>query len=314
MKRNLFAAVITAGLLLSLTGCQLAKEESSSQDRLVGAFITTEYLDLMDMEAYLNDHLDEVTKGEEILVDGDTSAYQERVYGVNQSDDPEHPDYTFPGLEGIAIYYIPVDAGEESYWTSSTAEEAQLYTAFNLSNDMDEIVVTADLYVSADGGLHSFYANPIYQTAEGELYLISGTGISGEMSEDGTQMSQTLNETNTITRQGKTVQQRFEIKLNYNAVYPMDKTVLLQLDQNNQVIHRQELLPGQAPETLTPAEETAYILVESCRTDSQGETVIDREIVSRGEDSLYTYSLQPSGFFTKQATQVLWEEAESAQQ
>lgn len=104
------------------------------------------------------------------------------------------------------------------------------------------------------------------------------------------------------------MQQRFEIKLNYNAVYPMDKTVLLQLDQNNQVIHRQELLPGQAPETLTPAEETAYILVESCRTDSQGETVMDREIVSRGEESLYTYSLQPSGFFTKQATQVLWEE------
>ena len=65
MKRNLFAALITAGLLLSLTGCQLAKVESGSQDRLVGAFITTEYLDLMDMEAYLNDHLDEVTKGEE---------------------------------------------------------------------------------------------------------------------------------------------------------------------------------------------------------------------------------------------------------
>ena len=193
MKRNLFAALITAGLLLSLTGCQLAKVESGSQDRLVGAFITTEYLDLMDMEAYLNDHLDDVKKGGEILVDGDTRAYEERIYGVNQSDDPEHPDYTFPGLEGIAIYYIPVDAGEESYWTSSTAEEAQLYTAFNLSNDMDEIVVTADLYVSADGGLHSFYANPIYQTAEGELYLISGTGISGEMSADGTQMNQTLN-------------------------------------------------------------------------------------------------------------------------
>ena len=314
MKRNLFAAVMTAGLLLSLTGCQLAKEESSGQDRLVGAFITTEYLDLMDMDAYLTDHLDEVTKGGEILVDGDTSAYQERIYGVNQSDDPEHPDYTFPGLEGIAIYYILVDDGEDSYWTSSTAGEAQLYTAFNLNDAMDEIVVTADLYVSADGGLHSFYANPIYQTAEGELYLIGGTGISGEMDDDGVQMSQTLNEINTITRQGKTTQQRFEIKLNYNAVYPIEKTVLLQLDQNNQVIRRQEFLPGQAPETLTPAEETSYLLVESCRTDSQGETVIDREIVSRGEDSLYTYSLQPSGFFTKQATQVLWEEAESAQQ
>lgn len=308
MKRNLFAALITAGLLLSLTGCQLAQEERVGQDRLVGAFITTEYLDLMDMEAYLNDHLDEAKKGGEILVDGDTRAYEERIYGVNESDDPEHPDYTFPGLEGVAIYYIPVDAGEDSYWTSGTAEEAQLYTAFNLSDDMDEIVVTADLYVSADGGQHDFYANPIYQTEEGELYLTGGTGISGVMDEDGIQMSQTLNETNTITRQGKTMQQRFEIKINYNAVYPIDKTVLLQLDQNNQVIHRQEFLPGQAPETLTPAEETSYILVENCRTDSQGETVIDREIVPRGEESLYTYSLQPNGFFTKQATQVLWEE------
>lgn len=314
MKRNLFASLITAGLLLSLTGCQLAKEESGSQDRLVGAFITTECLDLMDMDAYLNDHLDEVKKGGEILIDGDTSAYEERIYGVNESDDPEHPDYTFPGLEGIAIYYILVDTEEDQYWTSSTAEEVQLYTAFNLSDDIDEIVVSADLYVSADGGLLSFYANPIYQTAEGELYLISGTGISGEMDDDSVQMSQTLNETNTIIRQGKTMQQRFEIKINYNAIYPIDKIVLLQLDQNNQVIDRQEFLPGQVPETLTPTKETAYILAENCRTDSQGENVMDREIVSRGEDSLYTYALQSNGFFAQQTTQVFWEESESAQQ
>ena len=51
MKRNLFAALITAGLLLSLTGGQLAKEESSSQDRVVGACVTAEYLDLMALEA-----------------------------------------------------------------------------------------------------------------------------------------------------------------------------------------------------------------------------------------------------------------------
>ena len=47
-------AIIIAFLL---NGCQLAREGGNvgHPDELVGVFITTEYVDLFDMEGYLND-------------------------------------------------------------------------------------------------------------------------------------------------------------------------------------------------------------------------------------------------------------------
>ena len=61
--------------VLSLSGCQLARTDlESTGDRLVGVLVTEEYLDLFDMEAYLNDNLN-VFKGDMVL-DGDISDYQ----------------------------------------------------------------------------------------------------------------------------------------------------------------------------------------------------------------------------------------------
>lgn len=49
-------AILIAG---TMGGCTLAVPyagKEGSGDRMIGAFITTEYLDLYDMESYLNDH------------------------------------------------------------------------------------------------------------------------------------------------------------------------------------------------------------------------------------------------------------------
>ena len=46
-------------MAFTASGCTLAVPEAGTDgngDRLIGAFITSEYLDLYDMEGYLNDH------------------------------------------------------------------------------------------------------------------------------------------------------------------------------------------------------------------------------------------------------------------
>lgn len=60
-RKSLCLSVLLLMQLLMLTllsGCQLAREdEGENGDRLVGVFVTTEYIDLFDMERYLNDNL-----------------------------------------------------------------------------------------------------------------------------------------------------------------------------------------------------------------------------------------------------------------
>ena len=46
-------------MAFTASGCTLAVSDAGTDgngDRLIGAFITSEYLDLYDMEGYLNDH------------------------------------------------------------------------------------------------------------------------------------------------------------------------------------------------------------------------------------------------------------------
>ena len=66
---NLFLIIF---LVLLLTGCQLAKEKEGTveeKDRLMGVFITTEYLDLFDGEVFINDHRDDMLDGDVLIQD-----------------------------------------------------------------------------------------------------------------------------------------------------------------------------------------------------------------------------------------------------
>ncbi len=310
MKRIL-CGVLLLILGLPLSGCQLASDRGEdSEDQLVGVFITTEYLDLMDMDAYLNDHLNELEDGATLTVEGDTRAYQERVYAVDVSEDPQNPDYRFPGIEGVPIYSVPVPEpeGDDYCWTPSNAPEAWQYYNYTVEDDMEGMVITAELYVSTEKGHQQFYANPMYRTAEGEIYLVGGTGAGGDMDEPGISLTLTVEETCDMTLNGETTRQRCEVKVTVTSVYPVEKTVLIQMDGNNQVIGTEEFLPGQAPAEFTPKENTAYLVVETHRQSQSGDQTVDRELFDRGDTVFSTYQEGESGFFCRTDTVIYWPE------
>lgn len=310
MKRIL-CGVLLLILGLPLSGCQLASDRGEdSEDQLVGVFVTTEYLDLMDMDAYLNDHLNELTDGGTITMEGDTSAYQERVYAVDVSEDPQNPDYRFPGIEGVPIYSVPVPEpeGDDYCWTPSNAPEAWQYYNYTVEDDMEGMVITAELYVSTEKRHHQFYANPMYRTAEGEIYLVGGTGAGGDMDELGTSLTLTVEETSDMTLNGETTRQRCEVKVTVTSVYPVEKTVLIQMDGNNRVIASQEFLPAQAPAEFTPESNTAYLLVETHRQSQSGDQTVDRELFDWEDTVFSTYQEGENSFFCRTYTVIHWPE------
>ena len=84
MKYKILYAVCCALLMGLLGGCQLAREDAGAnaiQDRLIGVFVTTDYIDLFDAEGYLNENLKGFQNGN-VIVDGDTRRYEGRLYGT----------------------------------------------------------------------------------------------------------------------------------------------------------------------------------------------------------------------------------------
>ena len=82
-SKKLFALLSIFILSLSVTGCQLAKEEglqSSIEDRIIGVFITKDYIDLFNMEEYLKDNHGKLSS-KEFSVEG-SDEYQGRIYAT----------------------------------------------------------------------------------------------------------------------------------------------------------------------------------------------------------------------------------------
>ena len=82
----ILAGVVISALILGSTGVvSLAKNEESleadvqQKDRLIGIFVTTEYLDLFDFEGYLNENMNKVLSGGEIS-QADSAKYEGRLY------------------------------------------------------------------------------------------------------------------------------------------------------------------------------------------------------------------------------------------
>ena len=69
-------------MAFTASGCTLAVPEAGTDgygDRLIGAFITSEYLDLYDMEGYLNDHAASLMNNSSITI-GNDSRYEGNLW------------------------------------------------------------------------------------------------------------------------------------------------------------------------------------------------------------------------------------------
>lgn len=284
--KKLLAMLLTVCLVL--TGCQLATEETSkdgvvSSDRLVGVVVTTEHLDLFDVEAYLQDNLDDVMDGEI----GDTSAYQGRIYAQAVVEKSTTEDgvpctttyYNFDQIDGIQMLYYEANTiredGSVLAYSFTNGYTSEGFGALSFGGDVNE----GTIYVPNDTAEVCIYVNPVYQDAEGRLYLVAGTGLSTDYIE-GSSMSQTTSEEYTETIDGEETIYKREFKITVEGIQVPEKVVIYQMSGENQILDRQEYVPGELPEELTPADGCAYILVEEYAGDE-----VTRELLEPGNST-----------------------------
>lgn len=315
MKQIKLTSILLA-LLLLLTGCQLARPDVGavqSGDRLIGVLVTKEYLDLFDVEAYFQDHTSELLKGGDHVVE-DTQPYEGRIYATmtmealpdGDGGTMEHPKYAFEGVDGS--FYFVFSVSEEDgpgYTATQSGEEiSDGQTSLFYSDQEEAMELEATIYYAPQVGeeVTGFYFNPVYQTADGRVYVMSGSGTSTSVDGAGVSFSHTLSEENTQTENGVSKIWRTSVKVTVESVDPPERITVLQMGEDHRILSEISYEPGTLPETMTLPGETAYLIVETISGGS-----VNRELVDRDAENLETFRCRDDRICVKQTTYLTWE-------
>lgn len=283
--------------MLMLPGCQLAsveKREERSLDKLVGVFITFEPLELgYDMEAFLAEH-SEILKDSDVTLDfGEGQEYAGSL-PVTVGEDC----WEVHGYEGLSVGRV----WNGEYWTGFSSEGiCGLNSHIAAGDDGDDISVEGTVYFPA-GSMVMLCTNPVYQTADGEYYLVQGQSFCSTI-EAGGSMSQSVSDEKTWTEDGVETAYAAEYTTIVKGVSLAERVVLVWMSGDHQMVGRTEYIPGQLPEVLTPPADAAYLIVE----EVTGETVA-RKLCQSGEDSVCVYYQAEDPWCLPEFVEIQWAE------
>lgn len=290
-KRRLCAAILmTIVLTIQLCSCQLAKadgaaESTQARDLLIGVYVTTESLNLFDMERFLNDHADQLLNSSPLVAEPDISGqYSRRIYATSQNKDG-HTIYAFENLEGFMFIQPTIyENGSEISSMQGSDEISNIRSATNHTDTGKKNSLSGTIFVS---GCKRFeiYCNPVYQTSEGKIYLTEGQGISGDLAYGG-RLSQSLKDEYTTTINGEQNLYCMEVTVAVEARSPVDQYLLLEMDADNKCLGTQSLSAADVPDGITVHKDTDYIIAVNEYTDADGNIQKERQLfdISREDE------------------------------
>lgn len=318
-NRKIFRCIMCVSIISCLSGCSLAVPDAGTEggsDRMIGVFITRDFLDLFDMEQYINDHSYEFVNGGEIQIASD-ARYEGKLYASvdkSKGDDPYDWEISFGDLDGISMF-TPLwesENGETYRGTVCTEEISDPDFRYNVTDDGDENIVSGKVYILAGkfGDDRVYYANPVYQTEDGEIYVTCGHGFSSSGgSSEGVNFSSTVSGETTVTENGKAKTEKSSVTVQYKVINEPVRFTFCQMDQEHQVIKKGNYRPEEVPEQIHAEKDAAYIVVEMEKEGTEGEKIVSREVYDQKADEdtwLTTFCAREDGIVVEQETKVIW--------
>lgn len=313
----IFAAVLIAALLLGATGAisvagSETAGEAASGDRLVGVLVTTEYLDLFDFESWFNDNSETITSGGE----ADTGGYEGRLYAVLKDETYVNEDsgeestssrYVFEGVDGIAFFCVKMSDEDGDYYASNGGDGiSDSSVKINSTDDGDSFTLEGTVYAAPGGIDKAVYINPVYQSADGRVYAMSGNGMSfGDTMDEGGVYTQTLEDSVSVTENGVASTESCKVTISVSVMLPPEKIAVVQFDADGGVVSRDEYEPGSAPEALTPLAGTEYVVVEIFKSGGG----VDRELYGRSDTGFCTFRCRDDGIMVQTYSALEWPDA-----
>lgn len=292
--KKLAVALIFA-LALMLPGCSLLREEGepADADRLVGVYITENYIDSFDFEAYVQDNASSLSGGSGEISREDAAKYTRRIYAEVVDGKTSFP------IEGIAFIAARYEKDGESCTGSDYGDKlADVHLSINVSDDMETTVLTGKLFADSGAGHMSAYCNPVYQQADGRVYLVPGEGMSANMGS----MTHSLSESCESAKKGERGY-GMDITLEVEGRRPSEKLAVLLYSAEGALLSRTEYAPEEMPEEIA-AEGAAWAVFEDYTADYSGEPQVIRQLIAAGSDEGFlSLHLEPGeSFYTPRTT------------
>lgn len=293
MKKPAIALILA--LALSLPGCSLLREdgEPSETDRLVGVYITESYIDTFDFEAYFQDNASSLSGGGEISRE-DTEKYSQRIYAEVVDGKTSFP------IVGVPLIAARYEKDGESYTGSDCGDKlADVHLSINNSDDMVTTVLTGEIFTDSGSGRVTAYCNPVYQQADGRIYLVPGEGMTAD---SGGSMVFSLSDSRESAVEGEQGY-GMEITLTATGRYPSDKLAVLLYSADGELMGRTEYAPEDMPEEIA-AGGAAWAVFEDYTRDFLGEPQVIRRLIAAGSDEGFlSLHMEPGEvFYTPRTT------------
>lgn len=243
---------------LFLGGCSLALEEiPSGRDRLAGVFVTAAPIE--PGEAQLEYDL----QGNIRIKESEPT----KIYG--KFTPQSAADVTFPGVEGYGVYSLEMPEGDGQEAAGYNICD-DIFTDLHFTVSDEEETIEASFYASStDRWVYCF--NPVYQQADGQIYVLAGSGVSSASFAEGTRFSHSLSESES-QRVGddETVTGRSFTITVIGAAPPRDMELLV-ADRTHRVCQRygKEQLDAlvQADQPLALPEDAAYLILQQAPSE-----------------------------------------------
>lgn len=294
-----------------------AESEETSSDRLIGVLITQEYLDLFDSEGFFADNIDRLMSGDEIS-EAKSAEYEGRLYAVladagyvseETGEAYRSKEYVFEGINGICYIAPRITDEIGTYWSSSGDEAiTDGFVNFITNDEGESVALEGTIYVSTGKNSGNFYFNPVYQTQDGEVYAVSGNGISSAGNSAGTSMSHEIKENFSSTIGDVTTTSGSAVKITICYVDKPEKVSILQFDSEGILLSRIESDLDSLPDTLQTQPGTQYIIVETLAFSREGATNTTREIYQSEDETLSAFYCRDDGICVREWCEIEWSE------
>jgi len=313
--RKLAVSILLMGIVVvQLSGCQLAKTpvsgEATVEDRLVGVFITTDYIDLFNAEEYFIDKMN----NENVDIDD----YRGRLYAtpvgtelITNSHTGESEElvteYEFKGVEGNKYIAIHEEDVAGMGYSSSCFDAPLAWTKEStVVRDVDthseyELKLESELFLSKTGLV--LCINPVYKTAEGDIYAVNGS--SCEVNIGGQKYS--LNNSSTRTINGVVETYSSTVSVAMTLVDTSEEMTLIFMDADSKEVSRTTYKSSEMPDDIKMVNGAEYIIVESAGTDKDGNAITVRNLYDKKNNKIPSFRDRGDGICIKRLSEVVWE-------
>ncbi len=264
MKNKSKWAALLAVLLIAalMTGCSLAREDGTvvAQDELIGVMVRyrpngeDDHFYEHDAEAaaqYLLTHASELEGGESTLPEGLNG-------GTHVLTDEDR--------NLCVLFETAQDENEEGPYTYTKNTVGEIFNTTNhsvaMTDEGEAVEVSAEVYIDAtcSGENAKLYIDPVYQRADGLVYVMQDSGFFGLFGG----VAKTISaESTRIDSEGKKTKRSASYEVSVKAKPRVTRAVLIEMDENNQPVASREidLSRDELVEFLSP--ETVWALVET---------------------------------------------------